>query len=91
MLSCVEGFLALPKQQPALIAHYSVNPLVINLPAINLQPGPDPSIAIGGSIFNHTGNGILEVCVVSSWWLLSQISPLGGSRFLGQYVAARYA
>ena len=68
MLSGVQGFLALPKQQAALIAHYSVNPLKVNLATIDLQPGPDPSVAIGGSIFNHAGNRILEVCVVSSWW-----------------------
>jgi len=42
-LSCVQGFLALPKQQPALIAHYSVHPLMVNLATIDLQPGPSSS------------------------------------------------
>ena len=68
MLSGVQRLLTLSEQEPALIAHNPVNALVIDLATVNLEPGPDPSVAIGGSIFNHTGNGILEVCVVSSWW-----------------------
>jgi hypothetical protein len=68
MLSGVQRLLALPEQQPALIARYSVNALVIDLAAINIQPGPDPSAAIGCSVFDNAGNGFLKVSIISFRW-----------------------
>jgi len=68
MLSGVQRLLALSEQQPSLVSHNPVNPLVINLAAVDLQPGPDPSVAISGSIFDHTGNGILQISIIGFGW-----------------------
>jgi hypothetical protein len=32
---------------------------VVDLETIALQPGPGPSVAVSGSVFDHKGNGIL--------------------------------
>ena len=55
MLSGVQGLLTLPEQQPALIAHDPVHPLVIDLATVDLEPSPDPSVTIGGAIFDNAG------------------------------------
>jgi hypothetical protein len=68
MLSRVQRLLTLFEQQPSFVAHYSVNALVIDLAAINLQPGPDPSIAISCSVFYNAGNGFFQVSVVGLGW-----------------------
>jgi len=59
MLSGVPMLLTLSEQQSTFISHEPVHPLVVNLAAINLQPGPDPSVAVGGSVFDYTSNGML--------------------------------
>jgi hypothetical protein len=58
----------LSEQQPTLVSHNPVNALMVDLATINLQPGPDPSVAIGGSVFDDAGNGFLQVSVVSLGW-----------------------
>ena len=68
MLSCVQGFLALPKQQPALIAHNPVNTLVVDLATIDLQPGPKAPLAIGGAVLDHAGNGFFQISVIGLGW-----------------------
>jgi hypothetical protein len=68
MLSCVQGFQFLPKRQPTLIAHYSVNALMVNLSAVDLQPGPHPPVAIGGAVLDHASNGILQISVIGLGW-----------------------
>jgi hypothetical protein len=68
MLSGVQRLLTLSEQEPALIAHNPVNALVIDLAAINLQPGPDPSVAIGSSVFDNAGNGFFQVSIISFGW-----------------------
>jgi hypothetical protein len=68
MLSGVQRLLTLSEQQPALIAHYSVNTLVVDLATVDLQPCPDAPIAVSSSVFDNAGNGILEFYVVGSWW-----------------------
>ena len=65
MLSGVQRLLTLSEQQPSFVAHYSVNPLVIDLATVNLEPGPDPSVAIGCSVFDNAGNGFFQVRIIS--------------------------
>jgi hypothetical protein len=65
MLSGVQWFLTLSKQQPTLISHNPVTPLVINLAAVDLQRSPDPSVVTSGSDFDNAGNCILKLYVVS--------------------------
>jgi hypothetical protein len=68
MLSGVQRFLALPKKQPVLILHYSVNAFLIDLAAVDLLPSPAPSLAISGSIFDNAGNGILLFSLIGLGW-----------------------
>ena len=58
----------MPEQQLSFIAHDPVNALMVNLATVYLQPGPDPSVAISGSVFDHAGNGILKLYVVGLGW-----------------------
>jgi hypothetical protein len=43
----VSGALSLSEEQPSFVAHLSINALMVNLEAINLERSPDPSVAIG--------------------------------------------
>ena len=44
--------------------------------AIELEPGPHPSVAIGGSLLHHIGYGLFDMHVISSWWRLSAVRPI---------------
>jgi hypothetical protein len=68
MLSVVQRLLTFSEQQPSLVSHCTVHPFMIDLAAIDLQPGPDPSVAISGSIFDNVGNGILQVSIIGLGW-----------------------
>ena len=41
---------------------------VVDLAAVNLQPGPDASVAVSSAVFDNAGNGIFELCVVGLGW-----------------------
>jgi hypothetical protein len=60
--------MTLSEQQPAFIAHNPVNALVIDLAGINFQPGPDPSVAVSGSVFDNADNGFFQVRIISFGW-----------------------
>ncbi len=89
MLSGVLGLLTLPEQQPALMAHGPVNPLVIDLATVDLEPRPNAPVTLCCSVFDHTSKGFIQVNIISFGWWLSQIFPIRLTSLLGKYIAAR--
>ena len=60
------SLLTLPKQKPTFITHHAVDHRVIDVAAINLQPGPDPSVAICGAVLDHATQAIATFRSASS-------------------------
>ena len=69
MLSGVNGLFAMSVHKLAFITHDPVNPLVVDLVMpLQSQASPGKAVAIGGSIRDHDGNGLLDYIVIAARW-----------------------
>jgi hypothetical protein len=79
MLSGVQRLLALSEQQLSLVSHNPVNPLMVNLATVDLQPVPDSPVAIGGSVLDHASKASFR----------SASSALGGGFLISDHSVER--
>ena len=89
MFPGVQRLVALSKQQQSLVAHDTVDTLVIDLVSIDTQSRPNTPVTIGGSLLHHISNGLSDLGVISLGRRLSAIDPVQCPVLLGHNVTAR--